>query len=125
MGYFPNGTSWEAWVPENCAKCANYYRVEPESDLYDPNLNCPIELVHLTNNYDQEKIDKNILNALIPIGQDGISNGKCRGFRAVTQGEWICDICCQEYYGDEPVEDWMEKQIQIVEAMNKRKEGEK
>lgn len=71
MGYFSNGTEGMDYQYRYCNHCMN-----------DIKGDCPVWLLHLVYNYDQNKdaeIGK-ILDLLIPISKDKIGNDQCRMF---------------------------------------------
>ncbi len=72
MGYFPNGTSGEAYEERYCSKCVHDGNEETGS--------CPVMLAHLIHNYDECNNKDSILHILIPRSEDGLANEKCGMF---------------------------------------------
>ena len=72
MGYFSNGTEGIMYQARYCDQC-----------VHDRNDDCPILLLHLMWNYEQnENKDKQlVLDAFIPRSSDGLRNEECKMFR--------------------------------------------
>lgn len=73
MGYFSNGSEGEEYESKWCDRCIH------------ASAGCAVWLAHMEFNYDQcknKEIEK-ILNIFIPISKDGLSNLKCRMFKAL------------------------------------------
>lgn len=79
MGYFPNGSSGDAYMEAYCLKCVNWIDQDDGRGA-----GCPIMDVHLRFNYElcnnKTSPGKIILDALIPMDKDGIFNEKCSMF---------------------------------------------
>ena len=87
MGYFPNGTSGMAYEEQYCDRCAHNQ---------DEENGCPVWVLHLQHNYDEKK--RTLLNVLIPMADDGITNLECRMFIEAERVEKStvvnrCDKC--------------------------------
>jgi len=76
MGYFPNMTAFEYWATDNCFKCAHWAK---------DGGGCPIDDAHTLYNYefcnDAAHPAKVILDMLIPVSKDGLSNERCALFK--------------------------------------------
>lgn len=75
MGYFSNGSEESEYQARYCARC-----------VHDVNLDCPVWVAHLVNNYDQKDNEavKEILSSLIPRAKGGLENEQCRMFVPLT-----------------------------------------
>lgn len=74
MGYFPNGTSAEAYMATFCEHCVNW-RYDVQTDTYG----CPVMDLHMINNYAlQDKSMQEALSHFIP--RDGVANQQCQMF---------------------------------------------
>jgi hypothetical protein len=69
MGYFPNGTSGDAYEEQYCSRCVH-------QKMFDGG--CTVFLAHLLHNYDECNKPDSILHMLIP--RDGIENKQCTMF---------------------------------------------
>lgn len=90
MAYFPNGSSGDYYLAEQCLQCINW------RDLKDGRgYGCPIWDAHQDANYDQckDKKIKALLEILWPTKDDGFpgkcsmfqSNGDCKGQMIIEQ----------------------------------------
>lgn len=71
MAYFPNGTSGQMYQEQYCDNC-----------IHDKNNDCPILLLHLLWNYDQQEDEtkRRTLETFIPSTEDGLSAEQCTMF---------------------------------------------
>ena len=75
MAYFPNGTSGEIFMHDQCAKCVNWRDKED-------GFGCPIMDIHMVYNYGQKGETKEIMTALIPDDKERLCAGECSMFLA-------------------------------------------
>jgi|TARA_R100001530_G_scaffold131522_1_gene103257 hypothetical protein len=68
MAYFPNGTSFMDWSAWNCDKCIH----DQLEDSY-----CRVMKLHDELNYTSNEEDKRLLNALIPMDEEGLFAKQC------------------------------------------------
>lgn len=71
MAYFPNGTSGQMYQEKYCDNC-----------IHDKKNDCPILLLHLLWNYEQQEDEtkRRTLEAFIPSTEDGLGAEKCKMF---------------------------------------------
>lgn len=74
MGYFPNGTSGEAYEAQFCSRCIH-------QKLDDGG--CAVWLAHMLHNYDECNKPDSILNLLSPRAKDRPGNEECAMFHPV------------------------------------------
>lgn len=67
MGYFPNGSSFDAFEEDLCSRCLHHQ-------------DCAVLDAHLLKNYDECNNADSILHILIPQTKDKLGNEKCRMF---------------------------------------------
>ena len=77
MGYFSNGSEGMDYEERYCRKCIHFGPEEGPG--------CPVWGAHLAFNYQvcndpPESPGKGILDALIPMSEDGLSNLQCKMF---------------------------------------------
>ena len=70
MGYFSNGAEGQDYEERHCSRC-----------LHDQDDNgCAVWLAHLLANYEECNNEESPLHVLIPRGDGGLYNKKCRMF---------------------------------------------